>query len=1231
MQRDIALFRAVYHSSAANYDNTGHLVTVPAELPWISGGAGNEWLLLDLGTESKIQRIEVRWGTDYAQHVKVEVSPDRETWTEAGTFSGVSGGTSEIEVQAAGHFLRLTLTGCSGEHYIIYRLRVFGEQSEFQERTGQKPAQISSPASDNKAEYTEEGRQNLSGNDWQVRRASEISQDDRPAPDGPLGRKEREESPWLPAVVPGTVLTSYLLAGAVPDPFYDDDQFQVSEAYFTADFWYRKTFRVSEKESGKRVFLNFDSINWKADVYLNGTYLPNTLPGREHSIEGAFIRAQFDVTDLISFEKENVLSVLILKNATPGPVTTQGLAYGPGPNGGPLGADNPTIHAAVGWDWLPTIRGRNTGITGEVSLSFGSDVQLSDPWMETELKLISETTAIPLMDLMQGEVLTDGEKGPVREWHGRAGSSFTVDFGVPVPIGTVTLLWGTESGGAAADLESRYPEQFSLEVSEDGTVFRNLDAYAGGPVEIQWLGLQEAPAHEGSGILSGHAVSDTLPGATAHLTLDLSRFGRGTEKRALVKPEKARFLRFSVISERKLNGRAVDTIVREMRVYAESPEQVEQAIKHSYDLDTSKAYLKLHTEVLNRCGREEAVTVSGRILPDGPVFSEKRVLSAEEKSGISIPLVLPEPRLWWPNTYGEQPLYSCEIEISQSDRVLDRKKFSFGVRRFDYPIEGGLLTLYCNGTRIVAKGGNWGLDEGMKRDNSETLHDKVRLHAEANMTMIRNWVGMTDHPAFYKACDLCGILIWDDFWLANPVDGPEPDDPEMFLQNAADKIRRVRSHPSLVFYCGRNEGNPREDIDLGLRKLTEELDGTRIYFPNSAAPPVGSGGGYSLAKPGQDFGVKQYFNDVTSSVLRSERGIPNVPELDSVKKFVRPEHLWPISETWALHDWTYHMNGPANTYMEAIKNYLGGDFEVPEDLVQGAAPDEHDPVFRKYREDIAKMCREAAEAWSLEAFFKTAQLINFDHHRGMFDAISAKLSNGLLMWMSQSSWPSFMWQTYDYYLSTNGGYFGAKAGCQAVRAFLDPRDGRILLSNASPKAYRDLLLTEELYNLYGEKVLDREYEISEFLSDAYGIPAGTADYTASDTDTVFLRLTLRDSAGNVLGQNTYWHNRKEYQNYQALLMIPKAEVSLRVVRTESVKGLDGRELVRAVLEVENGEAPSLGTRIRLLPEDGADILPVFYSDNYLLLMPGEKRTVTAEYYPDRLHGEGRFTVTSWNA
>ena len=149
-----------------------------------------------------------------------------------------------------------------------------------------------------------DGSQKLTDGNWTIQRASLVH-----AGGETLSQVGYDNSGWLPATVPGTAFVSYLNAGAVPDPYYDDWQFQASDIFFTANFWYRNSFNVSGSQRGKKVYLSFDAINWKADVWLNGRLLANNLPGYTHSIEGAFTRAKFDVSSLANYGGQNYLAV----------------------------------------------------------------------------------------------------------------------------------------------------------------------------------------------------------------------------------------------------------------------------------------------------------------------------------------------------------------------------------------------------------------------------------------------------------------------------------------------------------------------------------------------------------------------------------------------------------------------------------------------------------------------------------------------------------------------------------------------------------------------------------------------------------------------------------------------------------------------------------------------------------------------------------------------------------
>lgn len=184
-------------------------------------------------------------------------------------------------------------------------------------------------------------------------------------------------SDWIDAPVPGTVALAYTCAGLIEDIRYDDNLTRIDDAYFNADFWYRTPMDIPVLNANESLILNFDGINWKAEVYVNGHNI-----GR---IEGAFKRSHFDITKYLNKTGENILAVKIIHNANQGDVKIPQLNK-PVPNGGILGLDNPTFHASIGWDWIPTVPGRNMGIWNDVTLTVAkSHVTIGDTFFDTTL------------------------------------------------------------------------------------------------------------------------------------------------------------------------------------------------------------------------------------------------------------------------------------------------------------------------------------------------------------------------------------------------------------------------------------------------------------------------------------------------------------------------------------------------------------------------------------------------------------------------------------------------------------------------------------------------------------------------------------------------------------------------------------------------------------------------------------------------------------------------------
>jgi hypothetical protein len=920
---------------------------------WKSAGAGEEWVYVDLGGDCAFDRVALYW-VERAAEGSIQVSDDAKTWRTIQPLPTGAGLVDDLKFSQPEHgrYVRVLMSRASApDGYVLSEMEVYG-------RGGTVPRPQPAPAA--KANQ----RIDLARGAWRLQRDSLVA-----AHGSAISQPGFQTTDWLPATVPGTVLTSYLDDGAIPDPNYGRNQIQISDSFFYADFWYRDEFTVPKTKAGEHVWLNFDGINWKAEVYFNGQKL-----GR---IEGGFMRGRFDVTSLLHLGASNALAVRIIKNATPGSVKEKTLAETDS-NGGALGADNPTAHASIGWDWIPTIRGRNTGIWGNVYLTTSGPVTIEKPFVSTTL---------PLPDISRADVsvevtLCNHEQNEI--------------------LGTVRGQFG----------DVRFEKQVTVPASSDVTVKLNPST---------------APA-----------------------------------------------------------------------------------------------------------------------------------------------LRLQNPKLWWPAGYGDPNLYDVKLSFETGGRkVSDAKSFHAGVRQFTYANDGEALKIFINGRRFIARGGNWGFPESMLRYRAREFDAAVRYHKEMNFTMIRNWVGQTGDDAFFEACDKYGIVIWQDFWLANPYDGPDPDDNDMFMKNATDFVERIRNHPSIGLFCGRNEGDPPKPLEDGLTELIDRLDPGMKYFPASSYGPVSGGGPYQAKT------AKFYFAERATPKLHSELGMPNIVTMDSLRQMMPEADLWPQNDNWGMHDFT--LTGAQN---------LG--------------------AYRKMIEDSYGPADNAAD------WVELAQFENYDGYRAMFEAQS-KNRMGLLLWMSHPTWPDFVWQTYDYYFDPTAAYFGSKKASEPLHVQWNPLNDTVEVVNYSAGNVKGLTAQVEILNLDGSKQWDKTASVD---SDEDSVQSPIKiEYPAMLSPVHFLRLKLMRGIETV-SENFYWRGTEE-GNFRELRSLSKVNLGV----TTSVER-KGAEWILTTDVTNSSSTPALMVRVKAVREKSGDrILPAIYGDNYVALMPGEKRSIRTEVENADARGE----------
>ncbi len=544
-------------------------------------------------------------------------------------------------------------------------------------------------------------------------------------------------------------------------------------------------------------------------------------------------------------------------------------------------------------------------------------------------------------------------------------------------------------------------------------------------------------------------------------------------------------------------------------------------------------------------------------------------------------LTIKNPKLWWPNGYGEQNLTNIKLEFiedgkdGKGGKVSDSESFNFGIREFGYEIVNKVLFISCNGYRIQLKGGNWGLPEAMMRLDSEGYDLRVKLHKEANFNMIRNWIGMTNHKEFYEACDRHGILIFDDFWLANPANGPAAQDEDLFMANACDKIKWVRKYPSLVFYCGRNEGTPPLTLDLKMRKVCDELDGSRYYVSNSADAPLSGFGPYDVREPAWYF---QY----RGATLHSEIGIIAIPEIESLKKMMPEENLWPINNMWAVRDY------------QAPRSFKYTDM-----------------LNEKY-----------GESSSVEEYSNKAQLQNFETSKAMFECLQDKQGSGMLLWMSQSAWGSLICQLYDHYLEYTSAYFGVKNACSPLHVFYNSLSGEVRLANNTREPLKGATVKATIYDYQGSVVWSKSSNIDVAIATTSTL--FPLEYTPTER-TLFLELELTQK-GKKISDNFYWLSNSE-GHCQDLNELKRCDVSMKVK-----KSVGTESIVAEVTLTNSSDEIALLNKVKVKEsESGESILPVIYDDNYVSLRPAQSKTITLTIDRSLIEGkEVELHLEGWN-
>jgi len=426
--------------------------------------------------------------------------------------------------------------------------------------------------------------------------------------------------------------------------------------------------------------------------------------------------------------------------------------------------------------------------------------------------------------------------------------------------------------------------------------------------------------------------------------------------------------------------------------------------------------------------------------------------------------VVKDPKLWWPNGYGEQNLYDLEIVVENSKGVLDSVKKKVGIRRIEIvqekDDEGKTFFFKVNNIPVFCKGVDWVPgDSFLPRVNREVYNYLLDKAREASMNMIRVWGGgIYEDEAFYELCDEKGILVWQDFMFACAEYPEEEWFFELVKKEAEKAVKRLRNHACLAIWCGNNENHwgfkahwgGMKDVFYGntiyhqiLPEVCSRLDPATFYWPSS---PYGGDDPNSQNEGDRHSwdvwaGLKdyeEYLNDKGRFI--SEFGFQSAPSIETVKKFTAPKDRHPQSRIIEFHN-------KQTRGQERIWLFILSHFRIPSSI--------SDFIYLSQINQGEAM-KTGIEHWRRRKF-KTG---------------------GALIWQLNDCWPVLSWSLIDY-------YGGLKASYYYVKRAFDPVNVSLLVKQDAVEAWvcNDLLKPVKgkvkviSFDLKGNKKGEKEKEV----------------------------------------------------------------------------------------------------------------------------------------------------------
>jgi exo-1,4-beta-D-glucosaminidase len=623
------------------------------------------------------------------------------------------------------------------------------------------------------------------------------------------------------------------------------------------------------------------------------------------------------------------------------------------------------------------------------------------------------------------------------------------------------------------------------------------------------------------------------------------------------------------------------------------------AVAHFHDGALDEADLTVYAELHNASGRPVKGVVSGTAA--GVRFEQPVELAAQEDRTVAFSpeqfpvLRIHNPKLWWPWQMGEAHLERLTVSFTEQGEQTDEQSLQFGIREITSELTSNGSRLFrVNGKPILIRGAGWSQDMLLRTDDAR-LRDQLRLVRDMNLNTIR-LEGKLETDEFFHLADEQGILVmlgwcccdhWEHWreWT--------PDDLTVATASLRSQMLRLRRHPSLLVWLNGSDNPPPANVESAYLQVEAETHWPNPVLSSASATPTSvtgqSGvkmtGPYDYVAPSYWY-VDQHEGGAFGFNTETSPG-PAIPSLASRQKFLPDPDAWPPTANWALH------NG-------------GGEFVNLN-------------VLNNAMEAVYAKPKSAAE------YERIAQTMEYDSERAMFEAYSKNkyTSTGVIQWMLNNAWPSMIWHLYDYYLDADAGYFATKKACEPLHIQYSYDDRSIVVVNSTYEAAEGLHATMSVHDPQWNELYTAQTTVDSGPDSAQRVFTIPDKIYSGAERTFLIDLKLSDAAGRVVSRKFYWvpgtlttfdWTKTEYnttpaerhEDLTAMANLPAAQVA---ASAEIETAPRGREIH---LHLNNTSAVlAFQVRAAVRTATGGLIAPVFWSDNWIEITPGEATTLTA--------------------